>query len=189
MNDAAQQYVRLVLAMGEHDADYVDSYYGPPSWREEVRAAKQTLPEIHASAVALRETLASADRPLEGIESLRLDYLHRQTDALIARVEMLFEVGSRQSAVKTTEATADRRLPTADWEAASRSMKSRMRSTTRSHRPTEKTISARSTPPSTRSSAASAPSPRAWKRFARSSRFPARSSTPSSPPPSTSAAP
>jgi hypothetical protein len=84
MNDSAEQYVRLVLAMGEHDGDYVDSYYGPPQWREEVRAAKPSLAEIHASAIALRETLA-AERP----ESLRLDYLRRQTDALIARAEML----------------------------------------------------------------------------------------------------
>ena len=85
MNDAAESYVRLVLAMGEHDADYVDAYYGPPAWREEARAAKRSLAEIQASALALRETLGSLDRPIETIESLRLDYLRRQTDALIAR--------------------------------------------------------------------------------------------------------
>ncbi|HEX6640842.1 MAG TPA: hypothetical protein VF215_06995 [Thermoanaerobaculia bacterium] len=84
MNDAAEQYVRLVLAMGEHDADYVDSYYGPPEWREEVRAAKLSLDAIHSSAIELRERLTSISE-----ESLRLDYLRRQTDALIARAEML----------------------------------------------------------------------------------------------------
>jgi hypothetical protein len=89
MNDSAERYVRLVLAMGEHDGDYVDAWYGPSGWREEVRAAKPTVTEIHQRAIALREELAAIARPEETIESLRLDYLRRQTDALIARAEML----------------------------------------------------------------------------------------------------
>ena len=110
MNDAAEQYVRLVLAMGEHDADYVDAYYGPPAWREEVRAAKPSIPEIHASAVALRDTLAGIDRPAEAIESLRLDYLRRQTDALIARAEML--QGRRFTFDEESQALYDAVAPT-----------------------------------------------------------------------------
>ena len=89
MNDAAERYVRLVLAMGEHDADYVDAYYGPPALRDEARAARQSLQEIHDAATTLRDTLAAIERPAEAIESLRLDYLRRQTDALIARAAML----------------------------------------------------------------------------------------------------
>ena len=110
MNDAAEQYVRLVLAMGEHDADYVDAYYGPPAWREEARAAKRSLAAIHASAIALRETLAGIDRPVEAIESLRLDYLRRQTDALIARAEML--QGRRFTFDEESEALYDAVAPT-----------------------------------------------------------------------------
>jgi hypothetical protein len=89
MNDAAQRYVRLVLALGEHDSDYVDAYYGPAALRDEVRAAQMTVERIHDEAGALRETLATIDRPSDKLESLRLDYLRRQTDALIARAEML----------------------------------------------------------------------------------------------------
>ena len=89
MNDAAERYVRLVLAMGEHDADYVDAYYGPAEWRDEVRTTRPTLPFIHAAAVALRADLEAHARPDDPMESLRLDYLRRQTDALIARAEML----------------------------------------------------------------------------------------------------
>ena len=89
MNGAAIQYVKLVLAMGEHDADYVDAYYGPPEWREEVRAAHSSIEDIHQSAIALRERLQAIERPSEAIESLRLDYLRRQIAALIARAEML----------------------------------------------------------------------------------------------------
>lgn len=89
MNDAAEQYVRLVLALGEHDAGDVDAYYGPAAWREQVRAAKPSLASIRSGALALRADLAATADPAEEIERLRLDYLRRQTEALIARVEML----------------------------------------------------------------------------------------------------
>ncbi len=110
MNAAAEQYVRLVLAMGEHDADYVDSYYGPAAWREEVRAAKASLDEIRTAAEALRGTLASIARPDEPIESLRLDYLRRQTDALIARAEIL--QGRRLTFDEESKALYDAVAPT-----------------------------------------------------------------------------
>ncbi|HUP50735.1 MAG TPA: hypothetical protein VNA04_18320 [Thermoanaerobaculia bacterium] len=89
MNTAAERYVRLVLSVGEHDPDYVDAYYGPPAWREEVKAGKPSLDEIHASATDLREELEKIPRAPHELQSLRLDYLRRQTDALIARTEML----------------------------------------------------------------------------------------------------
>ncbi len=33
MNVVAESYVKLVLALGQHDAAYVDAYYGPPEWK------------------------------------------------------------------------------------------------------------------------------------------------------------
>ena len=30
VNEIAEAYVKLVLAMGQHDPDYVDAYYGSP---------------------------------------------------------------------------------------------------------------------------------------------------------------
>src|SRR6266576_220144 len=53
VNALAETYVKLVLAMGEHDADYVDAYYGPPEWRTEAKAKKATVESIHDDAVAL----------------------------------------------------------------------------------------------------------------------------------------
>ncbi len=89
MNSAAERYVKLVLAMGEHDADYVDAYYGPPEWREEVKAKKASLDDIHSDAVRLRDELRATPEPSERMLSLRRTYLIRQTEALIARAEML----------------------------------------------------------------------------------------------------
>ena len=34
MNALAERYVKLVLALGQHDADYVDAYYGPAAMAE-----------------------------------------------------------------------------------------------------------------------------------------------------------
>jgi hypothetical protein len=89
MNDAAERYVKLVLAMGEHDADYVDAYYGPPEWRDEIRAAIPGLASILESARTLQRDLLALTPPADPVEALRLDYLRQQTSALIARAEML----------------------------------------------------------------------------------------------------
>ena len=100
MNDAAERYVKLVLAMGEHDPDYVDAYYGPPEWRGE----KHSLREIHEAATNLISELQGLE------ESLRLQYLRRQTASLIARVEML--EGRRFTFDEESEALYDAVAPT-----------------------------------------------------------------------------
>ena len=41
MNDVAERYVRLVLALGQHDPDYVDAFYGPADWKTEAEQAKE----------------------------------------------------------------------------------------------------------------------------------------------------
>ena len=89
MNTAAERYVRLVLSLGEHDADYVDAYYGNPQWREEIKANKPSLDAIYQSALDLQRELRTIPLPDAEIERLRLEYLRRQTASLIARAEML----------------------------------------------------------------------------------------------------
>src|SRR5687768_17113723 len=60
LRGVAERYVKLVLALGLHDADYVDAYYGPPEWRKQVEAEKMKmgLPEIEQHATMLRADLA-----------------------------------------------------------------------------------------------------------------------------------
>ena len=45
MNTIAERYVKLVLALGQHDADYVDAFYGPPEWKAEAERQKTPLPK------------------------------------------------------------------------------------------------------------------------------------------------
>jgi hypothetical protein len=89
MNAAAEHYVKLVLAVGEHDADYVDAYYGPPAWRAEAKETKRSLAEIHTDAFGLRDALHATAVPSDAMLALRRNYLTRQTEALLTRVEML----------------------------------------------------------------------------------------------------
>ena len=53
MNSIAERYVKLVLAVGQHDADYVDAFYGPPEWKAEAERRKLPLAEIDAAARAV----------------------------------------------------------------------------------------------------------------------------------------
>ncbi|HMC78539.1 MAG TPA: hypothetical protein VKH34_15425, partial [Vicinamibacterales bacterium] len=59
MAKIAREYVRLVLAMGQHDKDYVDAYYGPDDIKKDADAAKLTLDAIAAAVTSLQAQIAS----------------------------------------------------------------------------------------------------------------------------------
>ncbi len=90
MDALAERYVKLVLSMGQHDADYVDAYYGPAAWRTEAEAAKRPLADIDREAVEVLAALAAQVPPASAEEVVRLrhQYLTRQLQALRARVAM-----------------------------------------------------------------------------------------------------
>ena len=62
MSKIAREYVRLVLAMGQHDADYVDAYYGPDDIKQEAERAKLTLDAIGAEREGARGAGGGARR-------------------------------------------------------------------------------------------------------------------------------
>ncbi|MBM2846326.1 MAG: hypothetical protein HW407_1638, partial [Bacteroidetes bacterium] len=86
MNAIAEQYVKLVLAVGQHDADYVDAFSGPKEWLEDARTQKLSLDKILASARELATQLQSVTLP-GGDPMLRLrhQYLARQLASLGSR--------------------------------------------------------------------------------------------------------
>jgi hypothetical protein len=91
MNGIAEEYVKLVLAVGQHDAAYVDAYYGPPEWKAEAEKAKRPLGDIDRAAadVVRRLDALPADSTQDELASLRREYLRRQTESLRWRVQML----------------------------------------------------------------------------------------------------
>lgn len=91
MNTFAERYVRLVLALGQHDRDYVDAYYGPPEWRRDAETMPLTLDAIDDRADALQRGLDAAAPPAgaDAMTTLRYEYLEKQLEALRARAAML----------------------------------------------------------------------------------------------------
>src|SRR5215471_18233250 len=93
MDVIAERYVHLVLALGQHDPDYVDAFYGPSEWKTQAEEQKKSLDAIGVEAAKLSVTLietpiapGTADSDLR---RLRREYLHKQLSALAARVRML----------------------------------------------------------------------------------------------------
>ena len=92
MNAVAERYAHLVLALGQHDPDYVDAFYGPAEWKTQAEKEKKSLDAIGAEAAELSATLAKTpDAATSGDEMLKLrrEYLQKQVAALAARVRML----------------------------------------------------------------------------------------------------
>jgi hypothetical protein len=91
MSNLSERYVQLVLAVGVHDADYVDAYYGPPEWRTAAAQERRGLADLDADAAAWLRELAD-ERPAPGaaeLDRLRHSYLTTQVESLRARVKML----------------------------------------------------------------------------------------------------
>ena len=86
VNEIAEAYVKLVLAMGQHDPDYVDAYYGPPEWKKQ---AEKPLDAIALEAGKLRDQLAKIPKPADQMEQLRNAYLTKQLSALETRVRIV----------------------------------------------------------------------------------------------------
>ena len=89
MNQIAQQYVQLVLAMGQHDPDYIDAFYGPPEWKAAAEKEKKPLDAIGTEAVQLSAELEKIPAATDELGRLRREYLSKQLSALQARVRML----------------------------------------------------------------------------------------------------
>jgi hypothetical protein len=110
MNDVATEYVKLVLAVGRHDKDYVDAFYGPAEWKSEVEAANEPLDAIASKADALVARLTALPEPGDEMLRLRRNSLARQLQAVAARVAILR--GKKMSFDEESRALYDAVAPT-----------------------------------------------------------------------------
>ncbi len=132
MRNVAERYVKLVLAVGQHDADYVDAFYGPAEWRKAAEAAKLPLTAIDQQAEALEKEIAASQAapPVASdaeLWALRRQYLTRQMAALRARVSML--QGTRMTFDEESRALYDAvapTLPEAEFEKVLRQLEARL---------------------------------------------------------------
>jgi hypothetical protein len=89
MNAVAERYVHLVLALRQHDPDYVDAFYGPPEWKTQAQKENKSPDAIAAETAELIATLAKTLNAADELLRLRREYLQKQISALAARVRMV----------------------------------------------------------------------------------------------------
>jgi hypothetical protein len=86
LNQIAESYVKLVLAVGQHDASYVDAFYGPSEWREQTHTQPLTnLIDGANELIAQFETLP----PPEAEQRLRQDFLLLQLNSVRTYIHQL----------------------------------------------------------------------------------------------------
>jgi hypothetical protein len=102
MNRIAEAYVRLVLALGKHDPDYIDAYYGRPDWKKEEESRGTPLSEIRDAASTLAGHVEAQTEPTDELLRLRQRYLARMLRSVAARADMLS--GARYSFDRESEA-------------------------------------------------------------------------------------
>ena len=86
LDSLAERYVKLALAFGEIDSNFVDAYTGPTEWREQARAAALPLTAQITEAAAITMGLGAAVAELG--EEARLLQLQRNVLALSTRMRM-----------------------------------------------------------------------------------------------------
>jgi hypothetical protein len=111
LDRCAEDYVRLVLAVGLHDTDYVDAFYGPEHLKAAVDAECPPLPVVKDRATATLATLRGYQlRTEDELLHLRHQYLMRQIESLLSRVSMLS--GTRLTFDEESQALYDAVAPT-----------------------------------------------------------------------------
>ncbi|TQV88632.1 hypothetical protein [Aliikangiella coralliicola] len=113
VDEVAEQYVKLVLAMGQHDSNYVDAYYGPEKWREEAAKAPMDLKKIVIAAKSLQDVLTREQKKNDTVP-LRFAYLNTQLGSLAARALML--IGNvKYNFDQESKALYDTQPPQYEW--------------------------------------------------------------------------
>ena len=107
----AERYLRLVLAVGQHDADFVDAYYGPEAWKPSATSVPAPR-ELEAQAEALAAALEATPVPADPLLRLRREYLMAQTRATRTRLAML--AGAKLTFDEESKALYDAVAPTRD---------------------------------------------------------------------------
>lgn len=87
----AEDYVRLILDVGEIEEGYVDAYYGPAEWQAEARAETETPAELKTRAEDLTRRLEAVSLPASAPAEVvrRKAYLLAHVSAAHARLRMI----------------------------------------------------------------------------------------------------
>lgn len=98
IDELIKRYILLVLSLAEHDADYLDTYYGPDFILEE--AKKRGKVELETLVIET-QALASEIKESDDFEAGRKEYLQAQLRALETTMRM--QMGESMSVTEKVE--------------------------------------------------------------------------------------
>lgn len=85
LDSLGQSFVKLALALGEHDPAFVDAYHGPSEWADAAKADVRSLEQLQMDAQGLLISVARANADEETVRGAMLEKLIR---AALTRIEM-----------------------------------------------------------------------------------------------------
>jgi hypothetical protein len=114
MNNIAEAYVKLVLKIGQHDADFVDAYYGPQEWKPAELKHDGTDTLIHKQLIEEADSLLNELESLSNyeateLETLKYRYLYKQL--LAAKTKLFLISGGKLSFDEESKALYDAVAP------------------------------------------------------------------------------
>ncbi len=111
LDAAAEQYVKLALALRPFDSAYVDAYFGPESWADEAAARDVTLDALMSDTDRLLERTESIDVGAEpAIVQARKDGLVKRLRSM--RLRMAMAAGERLPFDRESAVLFDATVPT-----------------------------------------------------------------------------
>jgi len=115
MNKISEEYVKLVLNIGQYDADFVDAYYGPKEWRQDMQSGLQFDSTAYDNLSSKADNLLNeleqlAKYQADELETLRFKYLYKQLLACKTKLFML--KGIKLPFDEETKALYDASAPT-----------------------------------------------------------------------------
>ena len=120
MNNIAENYVKLVLKVGQLDNNYVDAYYGPADWysKNELKTAADSSALLKLCSAETDSLLNNLDAlknyKADGLETLRYRFLYKQL--LAVKTEIFMLEGGSLTFDKESKALYDAVAPSYDKE-------------------------------------------------------------------------
>jgi hypothetical protein len=88
LDEVAERYVKLALALRPYDSDYVDAYFGPAGWASDAEATATPLTDLRAAALELVDALPMSESGGDEMLRLRRAALEKRLTSMVLRMEM-----------------------------------------------------------------------------------------------------
>lgn len=85
LDEIGEAFVKLALAVGQHDENFVDAYHGPAEWAEAAETEKRPLVALETDAQTLLISVARANADDPNVRGAMLEKLIR---AALTRIQM-----------------------------------------------------------------------------------------------------